>query len=452
MSTRPDPPLAVSLAALALRADAATMPEAVRTKAGTCLLDFLAAGLAGAALDWSRQAVAAAIADGGAGRCSILAGGERVGAGAAAFANAVLGGSTWQMDTYADSALHPGVMVIPAALAAAQARGADGAALLEGLVAGYEVAGALGEAMYAGATSFTLRPSGVVGPIAAAAAAARIAGLDLDRTTSALALAANAAAGLLEGPRAGTSELQFHASFAARNGLAACELARAGAHGAATNLDGPFGLIPTLAPAARGRRPADRDGATRILAVLHKPAPACVYVQSPCQAAARIASEAGFDAARVRRVRIGAHPTAIGFPGCDNPRPIESAQAARLSIQYSVASVLAHRAIDVSIWMSPGAMPGVDALAARCELVPRPDLPVQGCSIEVEFEDGTRSSAAASAIAEPGRADIAERFERAARGRIDALDVQQVLRWADDLRTLPDVDALARAAVPAARA
>lgn len=441
-STRP---LAERLAELALRADAATMPDAVRAKAGTCVLDFLSACLAGASLDWSRQAVAAAIADGGHGPCTILAGGERVGAGAAAFANAVLGGATWQMDTFADSALHPGVSVIPAALAAAQARGAGGASLLEGLVAGYEVAGALGEAMYLGATRFTLRPSGVVGPIAAAAAAARIAGLDAARTTSALALAANASAGLLEGPRAGTPELQFHASFAARNGLAACELARAGAIGAATDLDGPLGLIPTLAPEANGRLPAERPGATRILAVLHKPAPACVYVQSPCQAAARIAAQAGFDAARVRGVRIGAHPTAIGFPGCDNPRPIDTAQAARLSIQYSVAAVLVHRAIDVSIWLEPGAMPGVAALAARCTLEPRAELPVQGCTVEVVLDDGTVRVERAGAIVEPGHDAIVERFLRAARDRIDDGHAQRVVRWAEDLRALPRVDALADA-------
>ena len=435
-------PTARRLAELALRADPGTMHDSVRRKAGTCLLDFLAACASGASLDWSRMAVEAAKADGGAGPCAILSEGSRVGVGAAAFANAVLGGATWQMDTFADSATHPGVMVIPAALASAQSRGAGGEALLAGVVGAYEVVGALGEAMYRGATSYTMRPSAVIGPIAAAAAAARVHGLSLDATANAIALATNASGGLLEGPRVGNYDIQFHAAFGARGGLAACDLARAGAPGAPSAIEGPAGLIASIAPGALGRGYADEPGARRILQVLHKPAPACVYVQTPCQIAASIASRPGFDAARIRSARVRMHPMAIGFPGCDNAARIDSAQAARLSIQYSVASVLLRGAIDTRIWTEPDAGEPVMAAMAACTLEPREALPVQGCAMTVTLDDGREFDGAADAIRAPTHDDIVERFTRAAAPRLGDAAVRRVIGWAQALETLSNVDAL----------
>ncbi len=444
-SAPPVAPMAARLAARAMSIDADRLPEAVRLKVGTCLLDFLSACLAGADRPWSRQAIDAARADGDGGPCTVLVDGRSATPGAAAFAGAVLGGSTSQMDTYAASATHPGVVVFPAALALAQARRRSGADLVAAVAAGYEVAGALGEVMYAGATEYLLRPTGVVGPIAAAATAARLAALPAEAAAHAIALAANASSGLMEWSRAGTMDLQFHSAFAARNGLAACALASAGAAAAPTALDGPFGLIATLAPGAVGRDLDDRPPGERMLDVLHKPAAACVFVQSPCQAAEAVARRAGFDPARIRALRVGAHPSAIGYPGCDNAAPCVDPQVARMSIQHSVASVLVRGAIDARNWLDPASDARVAPLAARAVLVPLPKGPVHGCFVEVELETGDVLREGAQAIRAPAHADIVARFGAAAEGRLAPETVAQVVGWAGDLRALKDVDALVRA-------
>src|SRR5207244_3120961 len=75
-------------------------------------------------------------------------------------------------DVTTESSLHPGVAVIPAALAVAEEVGAGGAAFLEAVVAGYEVTIRVGNALNpASAYARGFHPTGVAGAFAAAVAA-----------------------------------------------------------------------------------------------------------------------------------------------------------------------------------------------------------------------------------------------------------------------------------------
>ncbi len=410
--------------------------EEVREKVGACLLDFLSACLDGVSLPWSQQAIQVVVKPDETGPCAVLGTGSRASPSAAIFANSVLGASTSRMDTFPESATHPGVAVIPAALAAAEAGAKDGKDLLAAIVAGYEVTGVLAAALFSGASDFRIRPTGVVGPVGAAAAIARAWVLPVDQVVNALALAANTGAGLMEWASAGTMELAFHAAFAARNGWTACALAATGASAAPTALDGKRGLIATF-----GTRASSPDGrlppsGRQILSVLHKPVPACIYVQSPCQTALQLVRTQPINAARIRRVRIGVHPTAIAYPGCDNATPIADPQSARMSIQHSVAAVLVREAIEIDSWQRPAHDPRVGDLASRCSLYALAGVSEQACSLEIETESGKLVRSSASSIQSPGNDEVAERFVASARHRLSAQDTQKVLAWAADLSTL----------------
>ena len=89
--------------------------------------------------------------------------------------------------------------------------------------------------------------------------------------------------------------MYFHPGFAARNAIAAIELAEAGAAASETILEGEAGLFAAFPPTARARRhpsclPA---GEPEIMAVYNKPAPACNFAQTAAQAALRVARELG---------------------------------------------------------------------------------------------------------------------------------------------------------------
>ena len=65
----------------------------------------------------------------------------------AVFSNAIAAHSIELDDTHSASSLHPAVVVIPAALAAAELEGSSGTEFIAAVVAGYEVACRLGRAL-----------------------------------------------------------------------------------------------------------------------------------------------------------------------------------------------------------------------------------------------------------------------------------------------------------------
>ena len=233
-----------TLARFAAGIDHDALPEAVRMKAKACLLYGLAVGAAGAGT--RLPGVAARMfdrteSDGGSGTVRRLLDGARGSPAAAAFANAVLLHARIQEDAH--PAGHVGVVVLPAALAAAEHLGADGKTLLAAIVAGYETALRIGRGHAAAASRQGFRTTPLYGVIGAAAAASRLNELSPERTANALALAANLAGGLREFAVAGTDEYVLQAGSAARSGLTAAWSAAEGMRGAPSILEGPAGFL-----------------------------------------------------------------------------------------------------------------------------------------------------------------------------------------------------------------
>jgi len=146
-----------------------------------------------------------------------------------------------QDDVHNGAVFHPGTVVFPAALAVAQAEGSSGRELLAAVVAGYEVGIRVGE--FLGRSHYKIfHTTGTAGTIAAAAAVARLLGLDADRTQHAFGSAGTQAAGLWEFLRDAADSKQLHTAKAAGDGLLSAYLARSGVTGARRILEGPQGL------------------------------------------------------------------------------------------------------------------------------------------------------------------------------------------------------------------
>jgi 2-methylcitrate dehydratase PrpD len=126
--------------------------------------------------------------------------------------------------------MHGPAIVVPAALAAAEARGAGGRDVLAAVVLGVDVACRVSyaidpNALYARA----FHPTAVCGAFGAAAAVGRIIGLDAQRMANAFGLTANQASGLLAWASDHTEQSRpFNPGLAARNGATAALLAEAG--------------------------------------------------------------------------------------------------------------------------------------------------------------------------------------------------------------------------------
>lgn len=211
------------------------------------ILDQLGCQLAFAALPWNEAIYTYTRKRRGSSKHSTLTYyGLKTTAEDAAFANAIFGHGFEMDDTELSSASHPGVTVIPPALAVGEMKKVTGKEFLTAIVAGYDVFIRVGLA----ARSMINRgfhTTAVLGPLGAAAATSKVLKLDVDRTLNALAIAASESGGLAEYTESGGSVKRVHAGFAAQSGLRAALLAKAGLTGPPTALEGRKGLCQAFA-------------------------------------------------------------------------------------------------------------------------------------------------------------------------------------------------------------
>jgi len=440
-------------AARALAAFAATLrPEdidrEVWEKVEICCLDLVAAAVAGHDLPWVRQAYSWSEAMGARPECTLIGRTSRTAAPEAAFVNAVAGHSLIREDMHVASGSHIGVAVIPAALAAAERVGASGADFACAVAAGYEIAARLGRALMQPRFVQYFRPTGVTGPVGAAAAAARILGLDVDRTTNAIAFAANFTGGLNEWPRAGGEEIYLHAGMAARNGMLAAYLAAEGGRASETALDGPSGLLAGFDTAedAAEKLVARLDRPSEIMAVFHKPTPGCNYAQTPAQTALGLVHREGIEGRDIEAVTIRTFAEARDYPGCNHQGPYETTVQAKMSLQFAVAAVLAHGRIDAETFERRDD-PDILRLARRTALTIEPAFQGaypgrQGSEIVVRMRDGRTLSEKQDDLVPLSSDEVRERFRNEAGdvlspARAEAFETALAgLKQAPDMRTV----------------
>lgn len=308
--------------------------------------------------------------------------------------NGALGNVLEMDDVHRASILHPGPIVIPAALAACEATGADAAAFLDAVVRGYEATIRVGMAL--GTSHYRhWHTTATAGSFGAAAAVASVLGLDPARTADALGTAGSTTGGLWQVRHEDAPTKAIHNAESARRGYVAAFLARAGVRGPRRILEGPQGLFAATAPEAD---PAVISAAApdwRIHETSLKPWPACRHAH-PAIDALRRALAQGVDPSAVARVEIATYAEAIRF--CDRPEPRTPAEA-RFSLQHAAAVVLARREPALGDF-TVGAIadPSLAALRPRVAVIEDPAASARfpahyGASVTLTLADGRRVEA-----------------------------------------------------------
>jgi aconitate decarboxylase len=219
------------------------VPASVRDRARHLVLDGVACALVGAQLPVSRIGVKGVTALDHAGDSELIGwDGLATSATSAAMLNSsfIQG---FELDDYHPLApLHSNSLVLPAMLAAAPRIGrVSGESFLLGAILGYETGPRVGQAL--GGLDMLSRGwhSGVVfGPIAAAAAAGCLYGLDAAGFEDAFGMAATQSCGLMSAMYESMVKRMQH-GFASRNGLTAAALAESGYVGIKRVFERPYG-------------------------------------------------------------------------------------------------------------------------------------------------------------------------------------------------------------------
>jgi len=228
--------------------------DTARERAAAAFIDTIGVMLAGASEPAARIAQTLA-ADEGAGECRVLGTSIATSPGWAAFANGVAAHALDYDDMCFVSLAHPSCALVPALLAAGEISNASARTLLDAYVVGFEIECRLGAVM--NPRHYHQRGwhcTSSIGTLGAAAAAARVLGIDAEQTRHALGIAASSACGLKE--NMGSMVKPLHAGMAARNGVTAARLAERGFMASAHAIDGPQGYL-----AAMDSEQASLDGA-----------------------------------------------------------------------------------------------------------------------------------------------------------------------------------------------
>jgi 2-methylcitrate dehydratase PrpD len=357
-------PITLELVSMARR----TVSPALRMRAALHVLDWLGCAVYGlryahgkALLNYLKEAPA--------GKGSAL-GTERKHFEHAAFHNACLGNIAEMDDVHRTSILHPGPVVIPAALAIAEHTGASGPQFLDAIVRGYEVMIRIGQ--YLGPQHYAFfHNTSTAGPFGAAAAAADLLGLSDEQFVWALGNAGTRTGGLWQMRHEACMSKSLHNGLAAQSGVTAALLAKRNFTGPQFILEGPQGLFPAMAPDGSPIEIIfDPDAAFRILEVSFKPWPACRHVHAAIDATLKAKSRIAPGQHAVSAL-VESYADALKF--CDKAEPKTEAEA-KFSLQHAVAVTLAKHRPTLEDFNPPFEQAKILALRAQVKVAQDPAL------------------------------------------------------------------------------
>ena len=315
-------------------------------------------------------------------------------AAAAAAYHGALGSALEMDDVHRSSILHPGPVVIPAALAASGPQ-TSGAQLLNGIARGYEAMIRVGRAL--GPSHYRYwHTTSTAGSFGAAAASASIMQLDPDRTAQALAIAGTRSGGLWQVRHEPSMGKAWHTASAAREGLTAAQLASVGMTGPLGVLDGPSGWFAATAPKANVSMVDETRSTPWLDDMSIKPWPACRHAHPAMDAFHQAAAGRILKPALIHKVEVFSYADALRF--CNQPLPVTEVQA-RFSIQHALAAWAQWGEPQLAHYQAPAlSHPNVQALRQRISVHQDRSLELRypqhyGARVCIHWRDGTSSQA-----------------------------------------------------------
>lgn len=281
--------------------------EAITEKAKMHLLDSLGNILGAHEMPWSQMVIKLITEMNGTPQSTVIGEENKYPMMMAALANGTMAHGIDADDSGAcPSWAHPGACIIPAALAAAEAKQVTGKELVTAIVAGYEVGCRIDSAVYPGLRDRGFHATGVVGTISAAVTAGKILDLSEEQLVNTFGLAGTQAAGLEEWLSAGDMSKRLHAGKAAMNGVLAALLATEGYTGPSTVFEGRYGLLAAHADDFHLDRLTEGLGTNyKILKCKFKPYACCHELCSPIRMALELKENHGFKNEDIEKIKLG---------------------------------------------------------------------------------------------------------------------------------------------------
>jgi 2-methylcitrate dehydratase PrpD len=342
------------------------LSDAAKNEARRGVLDWIGCALAGSAHPTVAKLIAVLEEGGGRPQARVLGRNLRLGFLDAPLANGQMGHILDFDDTHMGGVvLHASSPILAALLALAERKAVSGADLMLAYAVGFEAGVRTGRAApghHKGGWHLT----GTLGSIAAGVAAGKLIGLDGQRLTYAMGIAATQAGGMQQ--NRGTSCKSFHAGKAAANGVLAALLAERGFDSTQEIVEGRKGFSRIYSDVAKTDEiTAGLGGAWVIETNGHKPY-ACGVVLHPlidAMIALRNRDRIAPDA--VREIKLRVHPFVLSITDVVEP---SSGLQSKFSTVHSAAVALVDGAAGIAQYSDTKARdPVVAALRRKVKAV-----------------------------------------------------------------------------------
>lgn len=305
------------------------------------ILDLVGVSLAGyQSMAFPKMVVNYVLDLGGKPEATVIQGKKKIPAVHAAFANASCAHALDMDDGHRFAASHPGAVIIPAAIAAAELSGAGTKSLITGIVAGYEVMIRIGKAINPSSLNRGFHITGITGSFGAACASARILGLSRGETIAALGMAGLQSAGLIQvnHEEEGSMVKPINPARASMSGLLSCILAKKGAQGPLQIFEGEDGYLKAFTDEkSLDILTHDLGRGFEISNVYFKLYAACRHAHAPIDAAFEAFRKSHQEIEKIRRIIVETYPAAVRLAGIARAT---TPSAGRFSIPFSVALAL----------------------------------------------------------------------------------------------------------------
>lgn len=360
------------------------------------ILDLLVSAVAGIRVNqrYNRAVIRVYSEWSGKGESTVFFNNKRFPSPIAAYLNATYAHGADLDDGHRTANGHPGVALIPAVLALAEARHKSAKSISEAVLVGYEVFIRLSNVVQPGLLYRGFHGTGVVGAVASSAACAKLLGLDAEKTHVAISLGAVQASGLFEVSESGQMIKPLNPANACRTGIESALLAENGVLAPERPFDGNKGFYKAFSDSASPLMLTDGLGESLgIRSCYIKLSPACRHVH-PC-------IDAGIELGRrrkpcleeIERIDIFTYPNAFFVTG--NIKKPENADEAKFSMCFALAMALQRGRYSFAELESASHMDmDTEKLIDKMRITTDPAYEdrikgIRGCKVVIHYSDQT---------------------------------------------------------------
>jgi len=419
----------------------ADLPPAALTVAKQCLLDWIGVALAGRDEPLVRILLDELAPTDDPVGVAILGHGRRARTLDAVLINGAMGHAL-DFDDVIMPMGHPTVPVAPVVFALAEQRGASGAEALVAFIAGVEaecrIARLLGPSHYARGWHTTA----TTGTFGAAAAAARLLGVEGEALTHAFGLAGTQAAGLKS--CFGTMSKPLHPGKAAQNGLLAARLAVRGFTSDTDILASAQGFTATQSTTADPAAGLAERAAPWVTEALFKYHAACYLTHDSIEAANQLRLEEAIAPDAIDAVTVKVPSGHLGV--CNIQEPATGLEC-KFSLRMTTALALAGEDTFQDALFSDATARRPDLVALRDRVTIDPTQVGRGCGVTVRLKDG-RTLSRTGDVSQPLRdlaaqqAKLERKFRHLAGNALGADRTEAVIGLCRELEAHPGLGEL----------